>query len=102
MADICVMIYVSSAPLASWALIITLTVYCQWEDDMARERSCHLPAHAEAKKGSKSLTVFIPLAASQANLKNCSRQNFQKIETLKNARFYFKTLKNDFYIYAWG
>src|SRR6218665_3245462 len=34
----------------------TLTVHCQWEDEMAKERTGHLPSYAEAKK-MKSLTL---------------------------------------------
>ena len=36
--------------LANSAMMSTLTVYCQWEDEMARERTGHLASYAEAKK----------------------------------------------------
>jgi len=37
-------------PLANSALISTLPVHCQWEDETAGERTGHPPSYAEAKK----------------------------------------------------
>jgi len=37
-------------PLANSAMMSTLTVHCQWEDETARERTDHQPSYAEAKK----------------------------------------------------
>jgi len=48
-----------SAPPASLpksAMMSTLTIHCQWEDDTARERTGHPPSYTEAKK-MKSLTL---------------------------------------------
>ena len=42
------------APLANFAMMITLP--CQWEDVMVRERTGHLPSYSKAKK-MKSLTL---------------------------------------------
>src|SRR6218665_1552582 len=35
-------------PLANSAMTSTPTVHCQWEDEMARERTGHLPLYAKA------------------------------------------------------
>ena len=45
-------------PLANSAMMSTLTVHCQWEDETTRERTGHPPSYAEAKK-MKSLTFHI-------------------------------------------
>jgi len=37
-------------------MMSTLTALCQWEDEMVRERTGHLPSYAVAKK-KKSLTL---------------------------------------------
>ena len=42
--------------LHSSAMMSTLTVYCQWEDETVRDRTGHPPSYAEAKK-MKSLTL---------------------------------------------
>src|SRR6218665_40474 len=42
--------------LANSAMMSALTICCQWEDEMVRERIGHLPSYAEAKKA-KSLTL---------------------------------------------
>ena len=44
------------APLANSAMMSTLTLHCQWENEMVRERTGRLPSYAEAKK-MKSLTL---------------------------------------------
>jgi len=31
-------------------MMSTLTIHCQWEDEMEREGTGHLPSYAEAKK----------------------------------------------------
>jgi len=43
-------------PLANSAMMSKLTTHCQWEDEMVRERTDHLPSYAEDKK-MKSLTL---------------------------------------------
>jgi len=40
----------SLCPIANSAMINTLTVHCQWEDETARERTGNPPLQAEAKK----------------------------------------------------
>ena len=37
-------------PLANLAVMSTLTAHCRWEDETARERTCHPPSYAVAKK----------------------------------------------------
>jgi len=37
-------------PLANSDMMGTLTIHCQWEDEMARERTGHPPSYAEDKK----------------------------------------------------
>jgi len=37
-------------PLANTAMMSTLIIYCQWEDDMVRDRTGHPPPYTEAKK----------------------------------------------------
>jgi len=54
----------SSAPPANLA---KLTVHCWWEDEMARERTGHLPSYAEAKK--MKLLNLHPMAVSQYSSK---------------------------------
>jgi len=44
-------------PLANSAMMSTLTIHCQWEDEMVRERTGHLSSYAEAKEKLKSLTL---------------------------------------------
>src|SRR6218665_2491054 len=56
-------------PLANSAMMSTLTIHCQWEDEMGRERFDHPPSYAEAKK-MKSLTLRIHDCPT-ANLKDC-------------------------------
>ena len=34
-------------PLANSAMMSTLTIHCQWEDDTARERTGHPPSRTE-------------------------------------------------------
>src|SRR6218665_1662434 len=48
----------------------TLTVHCQWEDEMAKERTGHLPSYAEAKK-MKSLTLHTH-SCFRVRLMDCS------------------------------
>src|SRR6218665_723892 len=43
-----ILVYTSS--LSTSAIMCTLTAHCQWEDEMARERTGHPPSYAEAKK----------------------------------------------------
>ena len=45
------------APLVISAIMRTLTVHCQWEDERVRERIGYLPSYAEAEK-MKSLAQF--------------------------------------------
>ena len=40
----------SSAPLANLAMMSTLTVYCRWEDETARERTGHPSSYANAER----------------------------------------------------
>jgi len=54
-AEIWFKISAPPAPLASSAMMNTLTVHCQWETEPVRERTGHPPSCAEAKK-MKSLT----------------------------------------------
>ena len=37
-------------PLANSAMMSTLTIHCQWEDETVRERTSHPPSCADAKK----------------------------------------------------
>src|SRR6218665_1517110 len=37
-------------PLANSAMMSTMTVHCQWEDETVRERTGHPPSYAKAKK----------------------------------------------------
>jgi len=37
-------------PIANSAMMSTLNVHCQWEDEMVRERTGHPPSYAETKK----------------------------------------------------
>src|SRR6218665_2719491 len=37
-------------------MMSTLTAHCQWEDETVRERTCHPPSYAGAKK-MKSITL---------------------------------------------
>src|SRR6218665_535231 len=37
-------------PLANSAIMSTLTVHCQWEDEAVRDRTGHPPSYAKAKK----------------------------------------------------
>ena len=55
-AEICVKISAQPSTLANSAMMSTLIVHCQWEDEMVRERTGHTPSYAEAKK-MKSLTL---------------------------------------------
>jgi len=43
-------------PLANSAMMSTLTVHCQWEDETVRDRTGQLLSYAKAKK-MKSLTL---------------------------------------------
>src|SRR6218665_1356900 len=57
-------------PLTNSAMMSTLTVHCQWEHEMVRERTGHLPSYAEAEK-MKSITLHIhgcPRASLRADL----------------------------------
>ena len=51
-------------------MMSTLTVHCQWEDEMVRERTGHLPSYAEAKK-MRSLTLHTD-GCPRASLRECS------------------------------
>src|SRR6218665_1535426 len=55
-AKVCVEISVPPWPIANSAMMSTLTVHCQWEDEMVRERTGHPSSYAEATK-MKSLTL---------------------------------------------
>ena len=56
--------------LANSAMMSTLTVNCQWEDETVRERTGHLPSYAEAKK-MKSLTLHTH-GCLRASSRDCS------------------------------
>ena len=49
-AEIWVEISAPRAPPANSAMTSTLTIHCQWEDDMVRERTGHPLSYSEAKK----------------------------------------------------
>src|SRR6218665_3236402 len=57
-------------PLANSAIMSTLTVHCQWEEEMVRERTGHLPSCAKAKKV-KLLTRHTN-GSPRASLRDCS------------------------------
>ena len=46
-------------PLDNSAMMSTLTIHCQWEDETVRERTGHPSSHAETKK-MKLLTLLSP------------------------------------------
>ena len=73
-AEIWFKIAVTSAPLANSAMMSTLTVHCQWEDEMVRERTGHPPSCAEAKK-MKSLTLHTH-GCPKVSLRDCSSSYF--------------------------
>src|SRR6218665_116115 len=56
--------------LANSAIMGTLTIHCQWEDETARKRTGHPPSYAEAKT-IKSLTLHTH-GCSWAGLRDCS------------------------------
>ena len=62
--------YAPSTPLTNSAIMSTLTVDCQWEDEMARERIGQSPSYAEAKKV-KSLTLHTHVCHSVLAYGNC-------------------------------
>jgi len=41
--EICFKIYAPHGPQANSAVMSTLTIHCQWEDEMKRERTGHPP-----------------------------------------------------------
>ena len=43
------------------AMMSALTIHCQWEDEMVREKIGHLPTYAEAKK--MTLLTLLPMVA---------------------------------------
>jgi len=52
------MVYAPSVPLAKSAMISTLTVHSEWEDETARERTGHPPSYAVAKKNEITDTSY--------------------------------------------
>src|SRR6218665_1887752 len=46
-------------PIANSAMISTLTSHCQWEDEIVRERTGHLPSNAEVKENEVFNTSFL-------------------------------------------
>src|SRR6218665_611146 len=57
-------------PLVNSAMMSTLTVHCQWEDEKMRERAGHSPSYAEDKQ-MKSLTLHTH-GCARASLRDCS------------------------------
>jgi len=57
-------------PPANSAMMSTLTVHCQCEDEVVRERTGHLPSYAKAKK-MKSLTLHVH-GCPRVSLRDCS------------------------------
>src|SRR6218665_2700844 len=57
-------------PLAYSAMMSTLTIHCQWEDEMVRETTGHPLSHAKAKK-LKSLILHTH-GCPRASLRDCS------------------------------
>src|SRR6218665_1060073 len=56
--------------LVNSAIMSTLTIHRQWEDEMVRERTGHMPSYAKAKQ-MKSITLHSH-GYSRANLRDCS------------------------------
>ena len=63
------------APLANSAIMSTLNVHCQWEDETVRERTGHPAPYAEAKK-MKSLTLYTH-GWPRASLRDLSSSSLQ-------------------------
>src|SRR6218665_3458804 len=60
----------SALTIANSAMMSTLTVHCQCQDETVRERTGNPPSYAEAKK-MKSLTLHT-YGCLRASLRNCS------------------------------
>ena len=60
----------SVAPSQMTSMLSTLTIHCQWGDEMARERTGHPLLYAKSKK-MKSLTLHIH-GCLRASLRDCS------------------------------
>src|SRR6218665_455919 len=89
-------IFPPPVPLSSSAMMSTLTVYCQWEDKMVRERTGHPPSYAEVKK-MKSLTLHThdcPIA----NLRDCPSSSLLMFRE-RLALELFKSLCSILFIY---
>jgi len=61
-------------PLANSAMMSTLIIHCQWEDEMMRERTGHPPSYAKANK-MKSLALHAH-DCLRAGLRDCSSSSF--------------------------
>lgn len=58
--------------LASSVIMITLTMHCQWEDKVMKERTDHSPAFTEAKKFKLAILHHFLLSLDVSYGTNCS------------------------------
>jgi len=72
-------------------MMSTLTVHYQWEDEMVRERTCHPPIYAEAKK-MKSLTLHTH-GCLRASLRDSPSSLYMLLITLPSSEKYTMVCK---------